>query len=90
MIRYLLVPKFCAESGYTDDAVRAKIKSGVWLEGLVWRKAPDGRILIDVEGYERWVEGKMLADLQQRGSGVPARRASSSTSGIGVSAARSA
>jgi hypothetical protein len=26
------------------------------VEGQVWRRAPDGRILIDMEGYRRWVE----------------------------------
>lgn len=26
------------------------------MNGDVWIKAPDGRILIDVEGYEKWVE----------------------------------
>lgn len=54
--RYVTVKKFCAETGYTDDAVRGKIHRGVWLEGDVWRKAPDGHILIDMEGFQRWVE----------------------------------
>ena len=40
--------------GYTPDAVRSKIKRGDWLEGEVWIKAPDVRILIDCEGYEKW------------------------------------
>jgi len=50
----MTIPKFSVESGYTEDAIRAKIKRGDWLEGFVWIKAPDGRILIDVEGYQRW------------------------------------
>jgi hypothetical protein len=45
-------------TGYTADAIRAKIKRGDWLEGGVWRRAPDGRVLIDMEGYEAWVEGQ--------------------------------
>ena len=56
MLRYLTIPKFCAESGYTEDAVRTKLRDGVWGEGEVWVKAPDNRILIDVQGYEKWVE----------------------------------
>lgn len=56
MPRYVLIPKFCAETGYTKEAVRAKIRDGVWLEGREWRKAPDGHVLIDIEGYEAWVE----------------------------------
>jgi hypothetical protein len=82
VLRYLTIPKFSAESGYTEDAVRAKMKAGVWLEGVVWVKAPDGRILISVEGYETWVEGNMLAAVL--GSAPRARRASSSTSTIAV------
>lgn len=55
-LRYVTIGKFAAESGYTEDAIRTKIKNGVWLMGSVWIKAPDGRNLIDVQGYERWVE----------------------------------
>jgi hypothetical protein len=56
MVRYLTIPKFSAESGYTEDAIRTKIRDGIWSEGEVWIKAPDGRNLIDVEGYEKLVE----------------------------------
>lgn len=55
-MRYLTVGKFSSESGYTEAAVRSKIRDGVWLKNQVWRKAPDGRILIDVDGYSSWVE----------------------------------
>jgi hypothetical protein len=66
MLRYVTIGKFAAESGYTEEAIRAKIKNGVWLHGSVWIKAPDGRNLIDIQGYERWVEGQMIFDLQRR------------------------
>lgn len=62
MIRYVLIPHFCAATGYTDKAVRRKIQSGVWLQDKVWRKAPDGRILIDMEGYNKWVEHQTSPD----------------------------
>ncbi len=68
MIRWLPIPGFCRETGYTEDAVRAKIKRGIWLEEQVWRKAPDGRIHINVEGYEKWVEGKVYAPSAARQS----------------------
>lgn len=55
-MRYVTVKRFSELSGYTESAARAKISEGVWLEGRVWRRAPDGRILIDVEGYTAWVE----------------------------------
>jgi len=56
-MRYLTIGKFSSESGYTEAAIRSKIADGTWLEDRVWRRAPDKRILIDVSGYEEWVEG---------------------------------
>jgi hypothetical protein len=56
-IRYILVLKFCELTGYTDKAVRRKIQEGIWIQGKLWRKAPDGHILIDLENYNKWVEG---------------------------------
>lgn len=53
--RYMTVRKFSAESGYSEDAIRTKMRDAVWRQGEVWVKAPDGRILIDIEGFERWV-----------------------------------
>lgn len=55
-MRYLTVKKFSSESGYTEAAIRAKMTDGTWEKDCVWRKAPDGRVLIDIEGYEAWVE----------------------------------
>ena len=47
MLRWVTIEKFSAESGYTPDAVRSKIKRGDWLEGQVWIKArPAGFLLI--------------------------------------------
>jgi hypothetical protein len=64
MLRHVTIPKAAAETGYTEDAIRSKIKRGEWLEGVVWIKAPDGRILIDLEGYEKWATGEV--SLQHR------------------------
>ncbi len=55
-VRYLTIGKFAAETGYTEKAVRSKIHDGTWEENKIWKKAADGRILIDVQGYEEWVE----------------------------------
>ena len=56
-LRWMLLPLFCAMTGYTEKAVRRKIEDGVWLQGRVWRKAPDGHVTIDLQAYYRWVEG---------------------------------
>jgi hypothetical protein len=60
VLRWLTIEKFSAESGYTPDAVRSKIKRGDWLEGEIWVKAPDGRILISTEAFEKWVTSHSL------------------------------
>lgn len=56
-VRYVRVRKFAELTGYTEKAVYHKIESGVWMEGREFRRAPDGVILIDLQGVERWVEG---------------------------------
>ena len=55
-MRYVRIVKFVELTGYTDKAVRRKIQEGVWVAGREYRRAPDGSILIDMEGYARWVE----------------------------------
>lgn len=56
--RYVKLPIFEAMTGYTAKAIRRKIEEGIWLEGKEYRRAPDGHILIDIEGYYRWVENQ--------------------------------
>lgn len=56
MTRYVTIKKAVELTGYTDTAIRQKIDNDVWKEGEVWLRAPDNRILIDMEGYELWAE----------------------------------
>lgn len=56
--RYVLIPKFCEETGYSARAVETKIHRGVWVQGRQYIRAPDGRILIDMEGYQKWAENQ--------------------------------
>lgn len=55
--RHVTIGKFSEISGYSEKAIYHKIEQGVWIEGRQWRKARDNRILIDIKGYESWVEG---------------------------------
>src|SRR5262245_44634576 len=55
--RYVLLPLAYTITGYTVKAMERKIERGDWREGREWRHAPDGRVLIDLQGYQRWVEG---------------------------------
>jgi len=53
MVRFKTIRQFSNESGYTENAIRTKIRDGIWEEG-VWVKAPDNRVLIDIEAYNSW------------------------------------
>lgn len=55
--RFVTVATFVALTGYSDKAVRRKIEEGVWLAGHEFVRSPDGRILMDLEGYTRWAQG---------------------------------
>jgi hypothetical protein len=50
------IKKFAEASGYSEDAIRAKIKNGTWLFRKHFFKGPDGRITIKVEEVNKWLE----------------------------------
>lgn len=56
--RWVLIKSLAALSGYSENAIRAKMKKGVWIDGVHYRKAPDGRILFNLEAIQSWIEGK--------------------------------
>lgn len=85
MLRYVTIPKFSVESGYTEDAIRSKIRDGIWMEGQVWKKAPDGRIVIIVEGYEEWVETGGVLKLRRKAASKSASCTGASAAGKGSS-----
>ena len=60
--RYVRTNVFQAITGYSANAVEKKVQSGAWREGREYRRAPDGHLLIDMQGYERWAEGQSLAE----------------------------
>jgi hypothetical protein len=58
--QWVLIKRLAEITGYSENAVRHKIKGGVWIEGRIWRKAPDGRIFVNLGEFERWVESDAL------------------------------
>ena len=53
---YVVIEKAAELTGYTKRAIEEKIAKGVWAEGQVWIKAPDGRRLISIRGFQQWAE----------------------------------
>jgi hypothetical protein len=65
-MKWVTIKKAAELSGYSVKAIEAKRADGTWLEGVVWIKAPDGRILISPEGIDAWAEGCVLAPQARR------------------------
>ncbi len=57
-MNWVRICKLAELSGYTVNAIRKKISSGHWVQGVHWRKAPDGRLFFNKQAIERWVQGK--------------------------------
>jgi len=55
-MNWVKLKKYCQISGDTSDAVHAKRKRGMWLDGVQCKLGPDGNIWINLIEVERWVE----------------------------------
>lgn len=54
--RWVLIVRAAELTGYSENAIRHKVKGGTWAQGRIWMKAKDGRIFINLEEVDRWVE----------------------------------
>lgn len=57
-IEWVTVKKMAEETGYTERALQDKVTKGVFPQGIVWRKAPDGRRLFSKKSYNKWAESQ--------------------------------
>jgi len=55
--RFVTVELCSAITGLSKGAVGKRIERGYWIEGRQFRRAEDGRIWIDMQAVERWVQG---------------------------------
>lgn len=49
------IKKFSEISGYSEEAIRQKLKKGIWRYREHAFKAPDGRILLKPTKIEDWI-----------------------------------
>lgn len=54
MAEYVQPSVFEEITGYTVKAQERKREEGVWIEGEHWVKAPDGRVLMSILGFNKW------------------------------------
>ncbi len=52
--RFVTIDLAAVITGLTPGAIRTKIGKGIWLEGREYARR-EGRVFIDLRGYERWV-----------------------------------
>ncbi|AUH71120.1 MULTISPECIES: excisionase [Legionella] len=55
-MKWVKLKKYCEISGDTSNAVHAKRKRGMWLDGVQCKVGPDGNIWINLVEVEQWVE----------------------------------
>lgn len=55
--RFVAIGLAAIITGLTKRAIEGKIQNGIWAEGRQYRRGLDGRIYVDMQGFERWVQG---------------------------------
>ena len=58
MIKWVKLKKYCHESLDAVNAVHAKRKKGIQLDGIQCKMGTDGNIWINVIEVEKWVENR--------------------------------
>ena len=53
--RFVTIELASAITGLSPGAIRTKIGKGIWIEGRQFIRR-EGRVFVDLRGYERWVE----------------------------------
>lgn len=54
--KYISVKKLATLGLYSEQGIRAKIKRGQWVLNKHYYKMDDGRLAMDLERINRWVE----------------------------------
>lgn len=54
-IRWVTINRLSEITGYTIGALKQKVYQGIFVQGIHYRKSPDGRIHFDLKRYEEWV-----------------------------------
>lgn len=57
-MQWKTIDKVSDESGLSKESLRALKKKGVLRERIHWIKAPNGRILLNVAAFEKWLCGE--------------------------------
>lgn len=61
MVGYCTLKKLSIDVGYSEDAIRGKMRDGIWILGREYVKAPDGRLMFDPDAVRRWIRGEAVS-----------------------------
>lgn len=53
-LAWVTLQMYAASSGYSVGALRQKMRRGQFIEGKHFRKAPDGRVLLNIGACQSW------------------------------------
>ena len=56
--RWVKLPKHCAETGDTPNAIHARRRKHIWTDGVQCRVGPDGNLYVSPQEYNKWVESQ--------------------------------
>jgi hypothetical protein len=59
---WVLIKVLIRDTGYTDDAIRAKVRREVWAPRAHWRKAPDGHLVFNLPRIQEWMSSLGVQD----------------------------
>jgi hypothetical protein len=79
MNKWVTIRRAAELTGHTEKAVRRKIEIGVWPEG-VWKRV-GGRVYINLDSFDLWVEGRESEVLERASRWTSATRGSAVGSG---------
>lgn len=54
--KWVKLKRYCELTGDTSNAVHARRQKGVWLDDKHTKLAPDGKLWVNIEETEKWVE----------------------------------
>lgn len=67
MSDWVLMKKYCDDTGHTPNAIHKKRNGGKIAEGIHWIKR-DGNIYINVRAMDKWVENGLQSSSMQLAS----------------------
>lgn len=85
-MKWVRLSKYCETSGDTEDAVHARRRTGIWLDDVHVKIAGDGKLWVNLEAVQEWVETSSRESRQGRVSA--AVRSASGSHFVASSAAK--